>query len=192
MFCHAGPFPPDCRCGPPPGLQRGFRRRGSVSVMRASFQAEGGTFRAGGRGRGRAFRTGAVRAPDCPRETAHAPRPSVPAGVFFAAPAIAFCRKAERRPQRAASLSALILHQTGESQAPLETKSENIGQFSHSPLNRLDNRRLSLHPKPRAGDSRRRRSKRCSMKAVPSAGAARLTNGTVIIQATTMPESHIR
>ena len=29
---------------------------------------------------------------------ADAPRPSVPAGVFFAAPAIAFCRKAERRP----------------------------------------------------------------------------------------------
>ncbi len=38
MFCHAGPFPPGCRRGPPAGL-----RRGSVSVMRASFQAKGGT-----------------------------------------------------------------------------------------------------------------------------------------------------
>ena len=89
-------------------------------------------------------------------------------------------------------LSTFILHHTGESQAPSGTKSGNIGQFSYNPLNRLDNRRLSLHPEPRAGDSRRRRSKRCSMKAVPSAGAARLTNGTVIVQATTMPESHIR
>ena len=38
------------------------------------------------RARGRAYRGGAVRARDCPRETADTPRPSVPAGVFFAAP----------------------------------------------------------------------------------------------------------
>ena len=53
---------------------------------------------AGVRGRGRAYRGGAVRAPDCPRETADAPRPSAPAGVFFAAPAAFLRRKAERRP----------------------------------------------------------------------------------------------
>ena len=60
----------------PPSRQRAGR---GVPVSRAIA-------RAGVRGRGRAYRGGAVRARDCPRETAGAPRPSVPAGVFFAAP----------------------------------------------------------------------------------------------------------
>ena len=69
------------------------------------------------RGRGRAYRGGAARAPDCARETADAPRPSVPAGVFFEAPAVAFCRNAERRPRKP-PLSTFILHHMGENQAP--------------------------------------------------------------------------
>ena len=81
------------------------------------------------RGRGRAFRGGAVRARDCPRETAHAPRPSVPAGVFFAAPAIAFCRNAERRP-REPPLSTFILSHFASGQALPGTKGEISGDFS--------------------------------------------------------------
>ena len=97
--CHVlscRPFPPGCRRGPPTRLRRGLRRRRSVAVIGASFQAKQRAGRgvpvsrafAGARvrGRGRAYRGGAVRARDCPRETAGAPRPSVPAGVFFAAP----------------------------------------------------------------------------------------------------------
>ncbi len=139
-FRHPGP-----RCVNPVEPRRGLRRRaralrpappsvgGSVSVMRASFQAKGGTgvslFRAY-RVRARAgVGAGAVRAPDCARETAHAPRPSVPAGVFFAAPAIAFCRNAERRPRKP-PLSTFILHHMGESQAPPGTK----GKFRYQSL----------------------------------------------------------
>ena len=48
---------------------------------------------------------GAVRAPDCAREAKGAGLPPVPAGAFFAAPAIAsLCRKAERRPREPPSL----------------------------------------------------------------------------------------
>ncbi len=96
MFCHAGLSPPGCAAGASAagaGLAAGFAARpgrGSVAVMRASFGAKGGT----GVPVLRAFRVraragvgaGAVRAPDCARETQDAPRPSVPAGVFFAAP----------------------------------------------------------------------------------------------------------
>ena len=56
------------------------------------------------RGRGRAYRGGAARARDCPRETAHAPRPSVPAGVFLAAPASRFLQKSRKAAPEAASL----------------------------------------------------------------------------------------
>ena len=156
MFCHAGPLPPPLRlralCGgaafrimpcirapalrpaPPPvrGGRIGFghrcllrgKGRDGRSLFRAPLRG-----RAGG-GRGRAYRGGAVRARDCPRETAGAPRPSVPAGVFFAAPAIAFCRNAERRPPGEPPLSTFILHHTGESQASSGTKNENSGDFS--------------------------------------------------------------
>ena len=81
---------------PPPGRRR-------VPFPRA--------FRAGVRAGARAgVGAGAVRAADCARETADTPRPSVPAGVFFAAPAIAFCRKAERRPRKPPLSPFIILH----------------------------------------------------------------------------------
>ena len=56
------------------------------------------------RGRGRAYRGGAARAPDCARETADAPRPSVPAGVFFAAPSHRFLQKSRKAAPEAAPL----------------------------------------------------------------------------------------
>ena len=84
MFCHARPFPPGCRRGPPLGL-----RRGSVAVMRASsFQAKGGTgvslFRACRAPARAGVGAGAVRAADCARETAHAPLALAHAGGFSA------------------------------------------------------------------------------------------------------------
>ena len=120
------------------GLAAGAGRK-SVAVIRASFGPGAGRGvpasrafrvcgRAGVRGRGRAYRGGAVRARDCPRETAHAPRPSVPAGVFFAAPAIAFCRNAEGRPRKP-PLSTFILSHFASGQAPSGTKNENAGDF---------------------------------------------------------------
>ena len=108
------------RSSVPPSGQRAGR---GVPVSRAFARARV-------RGRGRAYRGGAARARDCPRETAGAPRPSVPAGVFFAAPAIAFCRNAERRPPGEPPLSTFILHHPGESQASPGTKNENSGDFS--------------------------------------------------------------
>ena len=84
----------------PPSRQRAGR---GVPVSRAIA-------RACARGRGRAFRGGAVRARDCPRETAHAPRPSVPAGVFFAAPASRFLQKRRKAAPGEPPLSTFILH----------------------------------------------------------------------------------
>ncbi len=103
MFCHAGPFPPGCGEGfggggrlqslmPPSGL-----RAGRASLFCARFAWARGRARAG-------VGAGAVRAPDCARETAHAPRPSVPAGVFFAAPAGRFLQKRRKAAPEAASL----------------------------------------------------------------------------------------
>ena len=78
------------------------------------------------RARPRASCAGAVRAPDCARETADAPVPSPPAG-FFSAPAALLRRKAERRPQGTASLHPL--YTTFSSVKPLE---ENFFKFSRS------------------------------------------------------------
>ena len=122
------PVSPPVRCGGrsrssvPPSRQRAGR---CVPVSRAIA-------RACARGCGRAYRGGAVRARDCPRETAHAPRPSVPAGVFFAAPAIAFCRNAERRPRKP-PLSTFILHHIEKCQARNETKIELAAIFPLNP-----------------------------------------------------------
>ena len=53
------------------------------------------------RARLRAFCAGAVRTPDCARETADTRVPSPPAGAFLRAPALAsLSRKAERRPRK--------------------------------------------------------------------------------------------
>ena len=60
--------------------------------------------RACARGCGRAYRGGAARAPDCARETPDAPRPSVPAGVFFAAPSHILRRNAKGGPGSRLSL----------------------------------------------------------------------------------------
>ena len=114
------------------------RGRGSVAVIRASFQAKDGTgcpcfarvSRVRACGAAGAYRGGAVRARDCPRETAHAPRPSVPAGVFFAAPASRFLQKRRKAAPGEPPLSTFILHHLGESQAQQGTKNENGGDFS--------------------------------------------------------------
>ena len=108
-------------CVPPSRQSKG---RDGVPVSRVIA-------RAWVRGRGRAYRGGAARAPDCARETPDAPRPSVPAGVFFAAPAIAFCRKAERRPRKP-PLSTFILHHTAKCQAHPGTGNENPGYFARN------------------------------------------------------------
>ena len=137
MFCHAGPLPPGCRRVLPAGLRRGFRRRGSVSVMRASFQAKGGTvslFRAPLRGRARGAAGGRIAAARLARLIARARRQThlarpFPPGVFSRPPAIAFCRKAERRPRKP-PLSTFILHHTAKCQAHTGTKNENTGDFS--------------------------------------------------------------
>ena len=110
MFCHAVPLPPGCRRGPPAGLRRGLRRRGSVSVMRASFQAKqragrcpcfarvsrGGACACAG---GRIAAARLARLIARARRRAHLARP-FPPGCFSRPPAIAFCRKAERRPRK--------------------------------------------------------------------------------------------
>ena len=156
MFCHAGCFRR--------AVGAVLLRRRSVAVIGASFQAKQRAGRvslfcarfacAGVRGCGWAYRGGAARARDCPRETAGAPRPSVPAGVFFAAPAIAFCRNAERRPPGEPPLSTFILHHPGESQVPQGTENENVGDFSRNTSGnegRGDGRAgsfMSRHPAP--------------------------------------------
>ena len=101
--------------------------RGSFTVMRASFQAKQragrcvpvsrAIARACARGCGRAYRGGAVRAADCARETPDAPRPSVPAGVFFAAPASRFLQKRRKAAPGEPPLSTFILHHTAKCQA---------------------------------------------------------------------------
>ena len=102
MFRHAGAASAGlCGQGSRGGRQPcgRFRRQGGtgVPVLRA--------FRVCGRAGPRAFRGGAVRARDCPRETAGAPRPSVPAGVFFAAPVShASAQKSRKAAPEAASL----------------------------------------------------------------------------------------
>ena len=58
---------------------------------------------------------GAVRAPDCARETADARLPSVPAGAFFGPSR--FLQKRKRRPRKP-PLSTLILLRFSPSQAP--------------------------------------------------------------------------
>ena len=85
---------------------------------------------AGVRARGRAYRGGAVRARDCPRETAGAPRPSVPARVFFAAPASRFLQKRRKAAPGEPPLSTFILHHVAKCQARVRTKNENTGDFS--------------------------------------------------------------
>ena len=81
------------------------------------------------RGRGRAYRGGAARAPDCARETADAPRPSVPAGVFFAAPSHRFLQKRRKAAPGEPPLSTFILHHTAKCQAHPGTENENAGYF---------------------------------------------------------------
>ena len=81
-----------------PRLGPGSGAGATVMVGRQAALAGSGPLpraiaRAWVRGRGRAYRGGAARAPDCARETPDAPRPSVPAGVFFAAPSRRFLQK---------------------------------------------------------------------------------------------------
>ena len=108
MFCHAGLFPPGCRRGPPLGL-----RRGSVSVMRASFQASGGTgvslFRASSRGRARGAAGGRIAAARLARLIARARRQThlarpFPPGCFSRPPAGRFLQKSRKAAPEAASL----------------------------------------------------------------------------------------
>ena len=134
------------------GFAAGAGRK-SVAVIRASFGPGAGRVSlfcvrfacAGVRGRGRAYRGGAVRAPDCPRETAHAPRPPVPAGGFFAAPASRFLQE-KRKGGPGSRLSLLSFYHTSpQVQAPSGTKNENAGDF---PWNASENedRKSTLCP----------------------------------------------
>ncbi len=101
-------------CVPPFGQRAG---RG-VPVLRAF------------RGRARAgVGAGAVRAPDCARETAHAPLALAHAGSFFGPQPVAFRRNAERRP-REPPLSTFIIHHTAKCQARPGTKNENEGDYT--------------------------------------------------------------
>ena len=101
---------PRIGAGAPSGVTVGGRSRSCVPPSRQSKGRDRGVpvsraiARACARGRGRAYRGGAARAPDCARETPDAPRPSVPAGVFFAAPAGRFLQKSRKAAPEAASL----------------------------------------------------------------------------------------
>ena len=81
------------------------------------------------RGCGRAYRGGAVRARDCPRETAHAPRPSVPAGVFFAAPSRSPAQKSRKAAPGAASL--LSFYHTSPQVKPLREQKLKMPEVFH-------------------------------------------------------------
>ncbi len=106
-------------CVPPPSRQRAGR---GVPVLRA-FRVRA---RAG-------VGAGAVRAPDCARETAHAPLALAHAGGFFGPQPVAFCRNDERRPRKP-PLSTFILHHTAKCQARTGTKNESAGDFSWMPV----------------------------------------------------------
>ena len=111
------------------GLLRSFvppsgQRAGRVSLFRARFAC------ARLRGRGRAYRGGAVRARDCPRETAGTPRPPAPAGVFFAAPSHRFLQKSRKAAPGEPPLSTFILSHFASGQALPGTKREISGDFS--------------------------------------------------------------
>ena len=66
--------------------------------------------RAPARARGRAFRAGAVRAPDCARETADAPVPSAPAGAFLRPQPLSCAEKRERRPRKPPLSTPILPH----------------------------------------------------------------------------------
>ncbi len=74
----------------------------------------------------RAYCAGAVRAPDCARETPDAPCPSVPAGAFLRAPAIALLRRKTEKAAPKPPLSAFIILHFSPSQAPGRRKYEKI------------------------------------------------------------------
>ncbi len=86
---------------------------------------------------------GAVRAPDCARETAHAPLAPAHAGGFFGPQPVAFCRNAERRPRKP-PLSTFIIHHTARCQAHTGTKNESAGGNGA----RIDARRPSSRHAP--------------------------------------------
>ena len=94
----SAPFRPRRRLGCPQAAGPFFAR---VSCVRA-------------RARRRAFRAGAVRAPDCAREAADAHLPSAPAGAFFG-PSRILRRKAKGGP--GSRLSAIIIAHFSRTQA---------------------------------------------------------------------------
>ena len=89
---------------------------------------------------------GAVRAPDCARETADARLLSVPAGAFFG-PSHCFPvhRKAKRRPRKPPSLYSSFILQLSLQSSPLAGKYENFSNF----LPQADRRRPGCPPLPR-------------------------------------------
>ena len=111
------------------------------------------------RARRRASCAGAVRAPDCARETTDTLLPSPPAGAFLRAPAALRHRKAERRPPGAASLFSSY-HTFPQSQIFMRITSDIRDQIANSAVlpgrrRRADCRR-SKDPARNAGPPSRR------------------------------------
>ena len=157
--CHVlscRPFPPGCRRGRPAAAAGRFRsscasfqakqRRDGVPVSRAFRGRACGA--AGGRIAAARFARLIARA----RRHTHLARP-FPPGSFSRPQPVAFCRKAERRPQEP-PLSTFILHHMGESQVPQGTENENAGDVSWNASGnegRGDGRAgsfMSRHPAP--------------------------------------------
>ena len=81
------------------------------------------------------------------RRRAHLAR-RFPPGSFSRPPAVAFCRKAERRPRKP-PLSTFILHHTAKCQAHTGTENETAGDFSSDASGmeaRIDALRPALSP----------------------------------------------
>ena len=140
MFCHAGPPPPGCAAGAPAAgasLAAGIAARaGAVGFGHACLLPGKGRdgmslFRASSRGRARGAAGGRIAAARLARLIARARRQThlarpFPPGVFSRPPAVAFCRKAERRP-REPPLSTFILHHTAKCQAHPGTPDRRAG-----------------------------------------------------------------
>ena len=107
---------------------------GHACLLPGQGRDEVSPFRALSRGRGRGAAGGRIAAARLARLIARARRQThlarpFPPGCFSRPPAVAFCRKAERRPRKP-PLSTFILHHMGESQARPGTENENTGDFS--------------------------------------------------------------
>ena len=109
---------------------------GHACLLPGKGRDEVSLFRASSRGRARGAAGGRIAAARLARLIARARRRThlarrFPPGSFSQPPAVAFCRKAERRPRKP-PLSTFILHHTAKCQAHPGTENENPGYFARN------------------------------------------------------------